>query len=116
MRPPDCEPEHAQALIVGNNQLLLRLVPGDGGWKITGRNVTDNRIRIASLKVDDSDGVGLAQCDISVRPSSLTATKTRSVPEPKKPPAIGTLRSIVRTTLPVFMSMTERLSLYALAT
>ena len=55
----------AQALVVSDYQLFPRFVVSNRGWKITGRNVTDNRIRIASLKVDDSDGVGLAQRDIS---------------------------------------------------
>ena len=56
----------AQSLVVGNDQLLLRFVIGDGGREIAGRNVADDRMRIASLKVDDGDGIGLAQRDISL--------------------------------------------------
>src|SRR5580704_15920119 len=55
----------AQALVVGHHQLFLRFVVGDGGREIAGRNVTDDRMRVPSLKVDDSDGIGLAQRDIS---------------------------------------------------
>ena len=55
----------AQSLVVGDDQLFPRFVIGDGGREIAGRNVTDDRMRIPSLKVDDGDGIGLAQRDIS---------------------------------------------------
>ena len=46
----------AQALIVGDDQLFPRLIVGDGGRKIAGWNVTDDRVSIPALDIDDCDG------------------------------------------------------------
>ena len=55
-----------QALVVGNHQLPRAPVIGDGGGKIGGGDIADDRIGVAPRKIDHGHGIGLAQGDKSL--------------------------------------------------